>query len=134
MAARAQRREYMQLLSDCQRLYCEARLALVADVVAMRMAEYMREPLPSLTRCGCSYLMQVWPLMHVLRSNSASSCIYMPTCRACHEFAVGIASQGFTLTALHCMLKGVWIDFASVALASVPHQLHWRQVHDSDGS
>ena len=73
VAARAQRREYMQLLSDCQRLYCEARLALVADVVAMRMAEYMREPLPSLTRSGCSYLMQVWPRMLVLHSNSAQA-------------------------------------------------------------
>ena len=72
VAARAQRREYMQLLSDCQRLYCEARLALVADVVAMRMAEYMREPLPSLTRCGCSYLMQVWPKIFALHSTLAS--------------------------------------------------------------
>ena len=124
VAARAQRREYMQLLSDCQRLYCEARLALVADVVAMRMAEYMREPLPSLTRSGCSYLMQVCPLMLVLHSNSASSCICMLTCRACHEFAVGVVSQGFMLTALHCMFKGVWIICASVALASVPHWLH----------
>ena len=58
MAARAQRREYMQLLADCQRVYCEVRLLLVADVVAARMAEYSREQLPSLTRSGCSYLMQ----------------------------------------------------------------------------
>ena len=61
MAARAQRREYMQLLADCQRVYCEARLLLVAEVVAARMAEYTREALPSLTRSGCSYLMQVCP-------------------------------------------------------------------------
>ncbi len=58
VAARAQRREYMQLLADCQRGYCEVRLLLVADVVGARMAEYSREPLPSLTRSGCSYLMQ----------------------------------------------------------------------------
>lgn len=58
MAARAQRREYMQLLADCQRGYCEVRLQLVADVVGARMAEYAREPLPALTRSGCSYLMQ----------------------------------------------------------------------------
>lgn len=96
----------MQLLSDCQRLYSEARLALVADVVAMRMAEYMREPLPSLTRSGCSYLMQVWPRMLVLHSHLASLCICMPTCRACHEFAVDIVSQIFTPTVLHCTFKG----------------------------
>ena len=95
---RAQRREYMQLLSDCQRLYCEARLALVADVVAMRLAEYMREPLPSLTRCGCSYLMQVWPLTLVLDSNPASIFFCMPTCRACHEVAMDIVTQSFTLS------------------------------------
>lgn len=59
VAARAQRREYMQLLADCQRVYCEARLSLVAEVVAARMADYAREALPSLTRSGCSYLMQV---------------------------------------------------------------------------
>ena len=58
VAARAQRREYMQLLADCQRGYCEVRLQLVADVVGARMAEYAREPLPALTRSGCSYLMQ----------------------------------------------------------------------------
>ncbi len=60
MAARAQQREYTQLLADCQRVYCEARLSLVGEVVATRMAEYAREALPSLTRSGCSYLMQVW--------------------------------------------------------------------------
>ena len=73
VAARAQRREYMQLLSDCQRLYCEARLALVADVVAARMAEYMREPLPSLTRGGCSYLMQVRRVVLLLHCKLAST-------------------------------------------------------------
>ena len=62
VAARAQRREYMQLLADCQRVYCEVRLLLVADLVAARMGEYAREPLPSLTRSGCSYLMQACAL------------------------------------------------------------------------
>jgi len=68
VAAKGQRREHMQLLADCQRVYCDARLMLVADVVAARMAEYCREPLPSLTRSGCSYLMQVCV---------APSCAYM---------------------------------------------------------
>lgn len=59
MAARAKRPEYAQLLTDCQRVYCEVRLGLVAEITADRIAEYAREPLPSLTRSGCSYLMQV---------------------------------------------------------------------------
>ena len=79
MAARAQRREYMQLLADCQRVYCEARLSLVAEVVAVRMAEYAREALPSLTRSGCSYLMQVG-----LRSLLLSCGIH---CNMCSGFA-----------------------------------------------
>lgn len=72
VAARAQRREYMQLLADCQRVYCEMRLLLVADVVAARMADYSREPLPSLTRSGCSYLMQA-------RSPSSVHALRQPT-------------------------------------------------------
>ncbi len=59
IAARAKRPEYAQLLADCQRLYCEVRLGLVSDIIAARIAEHAREPLPSLTRSGCSYLMQV---------------------------------------------------------------------------
>lgn len=59
IAARAKRPEYAQLLSDCQRLYCEVRLGLVSEIIMGRIAEYAREPLPSLTRSGCSYLMQV---------------------------------------------------------------------------
>jgi hypothetical protein len=59
VAARAKRPEYAQLLADCQRLYCEVRLGLVLEIVAERVAEYAREPLPSLTRSGCSYLLQV---------------------------------------------------------------------------
>eukprot|EP00884_Botryococcus_braunii_P022753 jgi/Botrbrau1/9161/Bobra.160_3s0033.1 len=59
VGARAQRPEYAQLLTDCQRVYCETRLSLVSTVVAERVAEYTRDALPSLTRNGCSYLMQV---------------------------------------------------------------------------
>jgi hypothetical protein len=59
VAARAQRPEYAQLLADCQRAYCDTRLSLVTGVVAERVVDYAREPLPTLTRNGCSYLMQV---------------------------------------------------------------------------
>ncbi|BDA42423.1 Conserved oligomeric Golgi complex subunit 3 [Coccomyxa sp. Obi] len=66
VAARAKRPEYAQLLADCQRVYCEVRLGLVAEITADRIAEYAREPLPSLTRSGCSYLMQVCQMEHQL--------------------------------------------------------------------
>ena len=58
LAARGARPEYGQLLEDCQRLYCEVRLGLVAGVTAQRIAAYAREPLPQRTRSGCAYLMQ----------------------------------------------------------------------------
>lgn len=58
LAARGARPEYAQLLADCQRLYCEVRLGLVAGVTAQRIAAYAREPLPQRTRSGCAYLMQ----------------------------------------------------------------------------
>jgi len=61
LAARAGRPEYAQLLADCQRLYCEVRLGLVAGVTAQRVAAYAREPLPQRTRSGCAYLMQARP-------------------------------------------------------------------------
>ena len=57
--ARAARPEYGQLLGDCQRAYCAARLVLVGGVTHARMAALAREPLPTLTRSGCAYLMQV---------------------------------------------------------------------------
>ena len=57
--ARAARPEYGQLLGDCQRAYCAARFALVGSVTRARMAAFAREPLPTLTRSGCAYLMQV---------------------------------------------------------------------------
>ncbi|KAJ1691405.1 hypothetical protein LUZ63_015560 [Rhynchospora breviuscula] len=57
---RASRKEYAQILSECHKLYCEQRLYLLKGIVQQRVSEYAkREPLPSLTRSGCSYLMQV---------------------------------------------------------------------------
>ena len=70
VALRAKRPEYAQLLADCQRVYCEVRLGLVAEITADRIAEYAREPLPSLTRSGCSYLMQVSAPVRVITSSS----------------------------------------------------------------
>lgn len=57
--ARSQRPEYARLLAECQAQYCEARLGLVAPVVRQRVAAFAIQPLPSLTRTGCAYLMQV---------------------------------------------------------------------------
>ena len=61
LVARGARPEYAQLLADCQRLYCEVRLGLVAGVTAQRIDAYAREPLPQRTRSGCAYLMQALP-------------------------------------------------------------------------
>ena len=58
VAARAARAEYGVLLADCVRAYHDVRLGLVRDITAQRIASYAHEPLPSLTRSGCSYLMQ----------------------------------------------------------------------------
>lgn len=68
----------MQLLADCVRGYCEVRLALVADVVAARMAAYARDPLPSLTRSGCSYLMQVCLLCTQICRAEIAACAILP--------------------------------------------------------
>ncbi|XP_076899342.1 conserved oligomeric Golgi complex subunit 3-like isoform X1 [Bidens hawaiensis] len=60
---RASRKEYVQLLSECHRIYCEQRLSLVKGIVSQRISEYSKkETLPSLTRSGCAYLMQVCQL------------------------------------------------------------------------
>ncbi|CAI6000927.1 unnamed protein product [Closterium sp. NIES-65] len=67
MEGRASRREYSQLLSDCHTIYCEQRLALVQPVVQQRITEFARrETLPTLTRSGCAYLMQVCQSEHQL--------------------------------------------------------------------
>ncbi|CAI5498530.1 unnamed protein product, partial [Closterium sp. Naga37s-1] len=67
MEGRASRREYSQLLSDCHTIYCEQRLALVQPVVQQRITDFARrETLPTLTRSGCAYLMQVCQSEHQL--------------------------------------------------------------------
>ncbi|CAH1446547.1 unnamed protein product [Lactuca virosa] len=64
---RSSRKEYVQILSECHRIYCEQRLSLVKGIVSQRISEYSKkETLPSLTRSGCAYLMQVCQLEHQL--------------------------------------------------------------------
>jgi len=64
---RAARKEYVQILSECHKLYCEQRLYLIKGIVQQRVSEYAKkEPLPSLTRSGCAYLMQVCQFEHQL--------------------------------------------------------------------
>ncbi|XP_068659618.1 conserved oligomeric Golgi complex subunit 3 isoform X2 [Aristolochia californica] len=65
--SRSSRKEYAQVLSECHRLYCEQRLSLVKRIVQQRISEFAKkEALPSLTRSGCAYLMQVCQLEHQL--------------------------------------------------------------------
>ncbi|KAF5456269.1 hypothetical protein F2P56_025769 [Juglans regia] len=65
--SRSSRKEYVQLLAECHRLYCEQRLSLVRGIVHQRISEFAKkESLPSLTRSGCAYLMQVCQLEHQL--------------------------------------------------------------------
>lgn len=65
--SRASRKEYAQILADLHALYCEQRLSLVRGVVRQRILEYSKsELLPSLTRQGCAYLMQVCQAEHQL--------------------------------------------------------------------
>lgn len=64
---RSSRKEYVQVLSECHRIYCEQRLSLVKGIVSQRISDYSKkETLPSLTRSGCAYLMQVCQLEHQL--------------------------------------------------------------------
>ncbi|KAM3762371.1 hypothetical protein ACB098_01G339900 [Castanea mollissima] len=64
--SRSSRKEYVQLLAECHKLYCEQRLSLVS-IVHQRISEFAKkESLPSLTRSGCAYLMQVCQLEHQL--------------------------------------------------------------------
>ncbi|EPS73936.1 hypothetical protein M569_00814, partial [Genlisea aurea] len=54
------RKEYAQFLLECHKIYCEQRLSLVKAIVVHRISEFSKkEPLASLTRSGCAYLMQV---------------------------------------------------------------------------
>ncbi|PIA43265.1 hypothetical protein AQUCO_02000593v1 [Aquilegia coerulea] len=65
--SRSSRKEYAQVLAECHRLYCEQRLSLVKGIVHQRISEFAKkEALPSLTRSGCAYLMQVCYLEHQL--------------------------------------------------------------------
>uniref|UniRef100_A0A2C9UA37 Conserved oligomeric Golgi complex subunit 3 n=1 Tax=Manihot esculenta TaxID=3983 RepID=A0A2C9UA37_MANES len=64
---RSSRKEYAQVLAECHKLYCEQRLSLVKGIVLQRVSEFAKkEALPSLTRSGCAYLMQVCQLEHQL--------------------------------------------------------------------
>ncbi|PWA83224.1 sec34-like family protein [Artemisia annua] len=64
---RSSRKEYVQILSECHRIYCEQRLSLIKGIVSQRISEYSKkETLPSLTRSGCAYLMQVCQQEHQL--------------------------------------------------------------------
>ncbi|KAJ4963906.1 hypothetical protein NE237_023845 [Protea cynaroides] len=72
--SRSSRKEYSQLLAECHRLYCEQRLSLVRGIVYQRISEFAKkEALPSLTRSGCAYLMQVCQLEHQLFDHFFSS-------------------------------------------------------------
>ncbi|KAJ6823791.1 conserved oligomeric Golgi complex subunit 3-like [Iris pallida] len=65
--SRSSRKEYFQILTECHRLYCEQRLSLIKGIVQHRVTEFAKkEVLPSLTRSGCAYLMQVCQLEHQL--------------------------------------------------------------------
>ncbi|KAF6151279.1 hypothetical protein GIB67_020601 [Kingdonia uniflora] len=65
--SRSSRKEYAQVLAECHRLYCEQRLSLVKSIVHQRISEFSKkETLPSLTRSGCAYLIQVCHLEHQL--------------------------------------------------------------------
>ncbi|KAJ9183680.1 hypothetical protein P3X46_007503 [Hevea brasiliensis] len=64
---RSSKKEYAQVLEECHKLYCEQRLSLVKGIVLQRISEFAKkEALPSLTRSGCAYLMQVCQLEHQL--------------------------------------------------------------------
>lgn len=65
--SRSSKKEYVQILDECHKLYCEQRLSLVKGIVQQRISEFSKkEALPSLTRSGCAYLMQVCQLEHQL--------------------------------------------------------------------
>ncbi|KAG5129981.1 hypothetical protein JHK84_036378 [Glycine max] len=65
--SRSSRKEYGQILAECHRLYCEQRLTLIRGIVQRRISEFAKkESLPSLTRSGCAYLIQVCQLEHQL--------------------------------------------------------------------
>ncbi|PKA50592.1 hypothetical protein AXF42_Ash013807 [Apostasia shenzhenica] len=67
MESRSSRKEYAYAIHECHKMYCEQRLSLVKGIVQQRISEFaLKESLPSLTRSGCAYLMQVCQLEHQL--------------------------------------------------------------------
>lgn len=58
LESRSKQPEYAQLLLDCQRMYCEIRLQLMAGVIQSQIAQHTRDPLPAQTRSGWAILMQ----------------------------------------------------------------------------
>ncbi|XVF48818.1 hypothetical protein PTKIN_Ptkin03bG0219000 [Pterospermum kingtungense] len=65
--SRSSRKEYVHIIAECHKLYCEQRLSLIKGIVHQRISEFAKnEGLPSLTRSGCAYLMQVCQLEHQL--------------------------------------------------------------------
>ncbi|KAA8522688.1 hypothetical protein F0562_009150 [Nyssa sinensis] len=72
--SRTPRKEYVQILAECHKLYCEQRLSLVKGIVHQRIFEFAKkETLPSLMRSGCAYLMQVCQLEYQLFDHFFSS-------------------------------------------------------------
>lgn len=68
--SKSSRKEYAQVLAEYHKLYCEQRLSLVKSIVQQRVSVFAKkEELPSLTRSGCAYLMQVCQLEHQLFDN-----------------------------------------------------------------
>ncbi|KAM3210629.1 hypothetical protein ACQJBY_064550 [Aegilops geniculata] len=58
--SRSSKKEYAQVLSECHSLFCEQRLYLIRGMVQQRISEFAKkEALPSFTRSGCAYLMEV---------------------------------------------------------------------------
>ncbi|KMZ67841.1 hypothetical protein ZOSMA_257G00070 [Zostera marina] len=75
---RSSRKEYADVLMECQRLYCKHRLSLIKGIVHQRIYEFAKkEALPSLTRSGCSYLMEVD--LAIFFSNMIISVIFLPS-------------------------------------------------------
>lgn len=60
--SRANRPEYVRLLTECQTVYAQARLQLVSPFVQQRIQDYTSQPLPLFTRNGCEHLMRVCQL------------------------------------------------------------------------
>ncbi len=59
LESRAQRSEYRRLLAECQSVYSQARLQLVAPFVQQRVAMLAGNDVPVLMRSGYEYLLRV---------------------------------------------------------------------------